>query len=107
MNAGTRVVLAGLPALIALIGLIGLGTPALRAETADSPQLVRPGASREESWQRLRVGMSQLEVLRLLGEPGRTTRYYAFTRWEYPDALGRRVNFDEHERLLSWGSRAR
>ncbi len=53
------------------------------------------------------MGMSQLEVLRLLGEPGKTTRYYAFTRWEYPDALGRRVNFDEHERLLSWGNRAR
>ncbi len=100
MNAGTRIVTAGLLALVAL------EAPELRAQTADSPRLAR-GAPRAESWQRLRVGMSQLEVLRLLGEPGRTTRYYAFTRWEYPDALGRRVNFDEKDRLLSWGARAR
>lgn len=60
-----------------------------------------------ESWQRLRVGMSQLDVLRILGEPGRITRYYAFERWEYPDALGKRINFDEMGRLIAWGARAR
>ena len=51
--------------------------------------------------------MSQGEVIRILGDPGRVTRYYAFTRWEYPDALGRRVNFDERGRLLVWGPLAR
>ncbi|MGH0028996.1 MAG: outer membrane protein assembly factor BamE domain-containing protein [Myxococcota bacterium] len=59
------------------------------------------------SWQRLRVGMSQAQVLRILGEPGRVTHYYAFERWEYPDALGRRVNFDEKGRLVAWGDHAR
>ncbi len=101
MNAGTRIVTAG------LLALVTLGAGEIRAQAADSPRSARPEAARAESWHQLRVGMSQLEVLRILGEPGKTTRYYAFTRWEYPDALGRRVNFDEHERLLSWGSRAR
>ena len=101
MDAGTRIVTAG------LLAFATLGAGELRAQAAGSPRSARPEASRAESWQRLRVGMSQLEVLRLLGEPGKTTRYYAFTRWEYPDALGRRVNFDEKDRLLSWGARAR
>lgn len=60
-----------------------------------------------ESWQQLRVGMSRFQVLRILGEPGKVTRYYAFERWEYPDALGERVNFDERGRLIAWGDRAR
>ncbi len=60
-----------------------------------------------ERWARLRLGMGPAEVVRLLGEPGRITRYYAFTRWEYPDALGRRVNFDERGRLIAWGPLAR
>ena len=59
------------------------------------------------SWRQLRVGMSRIDVLRLLGEPGKVTRYYAFERWEYPDALGERVNFDERGRLIAWGPRAR
>jgi outer membrane protein assembly factor BamE (lipoprotein component of BamABCDE complex) len=59
------------------------------------------------SWRRLRVGMSQGQVVRILGDPGRVTRYYGFTRWEYPDALGLRVNFDDRGRLLAWGEIAR
>jgi outer membrane protein assembly factor BamE (lipoprotein component of BamABCDE complex) len=59
------------------------------------------------SWQQLRVGMSRSDVLRILGEPGKVTRYYAFERWEYPDALGERVNFDERGRLVAWGAVAR
>ncbi len=101
MSAGTRIVTAG------LLALATLGAGELWAQPADSPRAARAGATRAESWHQLRVGMSQLEVLRILGEPGKTTRYYAFTRWEYPDALGRRVNFDEKDRLLSWGARAR
>ena len=58
-------------------------------------------------WQSLRNGMSEAEVLRILGPPGRTTTYYGFQRWEYPDALGARVNFDESGRLIAWGALAR
>lgn len=59
------------------------------------------------SWRSLRNGMSQADVLRVLGSPGRITAYYGFIRWEYPDALGRRVNFDERGRLIAWGAVAR
>jgi len=59
------------------------------------------------SWRSLRNGMSQADVLRVLGPPGRVTAYYGFIRWEYPDALGPRVNFDERGRLIAWGAVAR
>ena len=59
------------------------------------------------TWRLLRNGMSQADVLRLLGPPGRVTAYYGFLRWEYPDALGARVNFDERGRLIAWGAVAR
>ena len=97
-------------AILALAAL--LTAPALHAQPRE-PVVAAPGTVERsgwrspQSWQRLRVGMSQGEVLRILGDPGRITRYYAFTRWEYPDALGLRVNFDEHGRLLAWGERAR
>jgi hypothetical protein len=51
--------------------------------------------------------MSQAEVLHALGPPGRVTSYYGFQRWEYPDALGARVNFDDRGRLIAWGALAR
>lgn len=93
--------------LAALLALLALAAP---LQVLGQP---RPNASAAtdwrspQSWQRLRVGMSQHDVLRILGEPGKVTRYYAFERWEYPDALGRRVNFDERGRLVAWGARAR
>jgi hypothetical protein len=59
------------------------------------------------AWRELRVGQSQADVLRILGAPGRVTSYTGFQRWEYPDALGARVNFDESGRLLAWGPLAR
>lgn len=58
-------------------------------------------------WRELRAGMSQADVLRILGTPGRVTTYTGFQRWEYPGALGERVNFDEAGRLLAWGALAR
>ncbi len=90
----------------ALLALLAL-TPLLAAPAGGSAGDAQPDWRSPETWQRLRVGMSQLDVLRILGEPGRITRYYAFERWEYPDALGKRVNFDERGRLLVWGARAR
>lgn len=88
------------------------GLPALGARGDPRDMRAREARARGDwrspsSWHRLRLGMSQAQVIRILGEPGRITRYYAFTRWEYPDALGQRVDFDEHGRLLAWGAVAR
>ena len=94
-------------ALTPLLALLLAPTPLLAAPAGGSAEAAHPDWRSPETWQRLRVGMSQLDVLRILGEPGRITRYYAFERWEYPDALGKRVNFDERGRLLVWGARAR
>jgi hypothetical protein len=53
-------------------------------------------------WRQLRKGMSRFEVMRLLGEPGKVSSYEGFERWEYPAALGARVNFDDRGRVHSW-----
>lgn len=60
-----------------------------------------------DAWKRLRLGMTPAQVVALLGEPGKVTSYYAFERWEYPDALGMRVNFDARGKLSGWGAFAR
>ncbi len=67
-----------------------------------------PPAAQAEGWRKLRnwkslhKGMSRFEVMRLLGEPGKVSDYYAFERWEYPDALGGRVNFDSSGSVVGW-----
>ena len=53
-------------------------------------------------WEKLRKGMSPFEVLRLLGAPGKVSTYDGFERWEYPSALGARVNFDDRGVVVSW-----
>jgi len=72
-----------------------------------SAEAARDAWQHRETWQQLRGGMSQAEVARILGPPGHVTSYYGFQRWEYPDALGARVDFDEQGRLLVWGALAR
>src|SRR5262245_51612502 len=80
-----------------------LGMLQLRLASLEHELAARPGpesAPREPwrdlaVWKTLRPGMSQADVARVLGPPGRVTTYYGFQRWEYPDALGARVNFDE------------
>jgi hypothetical protein len=86
----------------------------LRLRTLEHELATRPRAEatrdawqHRETWQQLRGGMTQADVARLLGPPGRVTTYYGFQRWEYPDALGQRVDFDESGRLLVWGALAR
>jgi len=54
------------------------------------------------NWRSLRKGMSRFEVMQLLGEPGKVSDYYSFERWEYPDALGGRVNFDSGGSVAGW-----
>ncbi len=80
----------------------------LEHELASRPKAPPREPWREPAaWRELRVGMSQADVLRILGAPGRVTTYTGFQRWEYPDALGARVNFDDSGRLLAWGALAR
>jgi outer membrane protein assembly factor BamE (lipoprotein component of BamABCDE complex) len=55
-----------------------------------------------ERWRRLEKGMSRFDVLRLLGDPGKVSSYDGFERWEYPGALGARVNFDDRGRVVGW-----
>ena len=82
-----------------------------RLNTLEHELATRPAAGElwrdPGAWQRLRLGMSQADVVRTLGAPGRSTADYGFERWEYPDALGQRVNFDDRGRLIGWGAVAR
>jgi len=92
-----------------------LGMLQLRLGQLEHELMSRPQAESQPAepwrdikvWKTLRDGMSEADVLRILGAPGRVTTYYGFQRWEYPDALGSRVNFDERGRLIAWGPFAR
>jgi hypothetical protein len=46
--------------------------------------------------------MSRFDVFRILGEPGKVASYDGFERWEYPDMLGGRVNFNDDGKLVGW-----
>ena len=98
---------AGLAAAIAIA--LACIAPVAWGESvpAASPAVAEGDWQDPEAWRRLRIGMTRAQVVALLGEPGKITSYYAFERWEYPDALGERVNFDERGRLASWGPFAR
>ena len=75
----------------------------LAARRGATPPAARGEGWRElRNWRSLRKGMSRFEVMQLLGEPGKVSDYYAFERWEYPDALGGRVNFDSGGSVVGW-----
>ena len=96
------------PVLLAIA--LGTASPATsQPRQAAEPALTTQSAAwrSPENWRRLRIGMSRAEVVGILGEPGKVTSYYAFERWEYPDALGERVDFDERGRVSVWGVLAR
>jgi hypothetical protein len=57
---------------------------------------------KRESWQHLARGMSRFDVFRILGEPGKVASYDGFERWEYPDMLGGRVNFNDAGQVVGW-----
>jgi outer membrane protein assembly factor BamE (lipoprotein component of BamABCDE complex) len=97
-------------ALLAL--LAGLAWPAIASTEPPTPECgatacdLPPRAWEDPArWGRLREGMSRFDVLRLLGEPGKVSVYDGFERWEYPAALGRRVNFDDRGEVASWWPR--
>ena len=76
---------------------------AQRARRGATPPAARTEGWRElRNWRSLHKGMSRFEVMQLLGEPGKVSDYYAFERWEYPDALGGRVNFDSGGSVVGW-----
>jgi hypothetical protein len=76
---------------------------AQRARRGATPTAARAEGWRElRNWRSLRKGMSRFEVMQLLGEPGKVSDYYSFERWEYPDALGGRVNFDSSGSVVGW-----
>ena len=76
---------------------------AQRARRGATPAASRGEGWRElRNWRSLRKGMSRFEVMQLLGEPGKVSDYYSFERWEYPDALGGRVNFDAGGSVAGW-----
>jgi len=76
---------------------------AQRARRGATPPAARAEGWRElRNWRSLRKGMSRFEVMQLLGEPGKVSDYYSFERWEYPDALGGRVNFDSGGSVAGW-----
>jgi hypothetical protein len=92
------------------LGALQLRLGALEHELAARPRATPPASEPWRDlavWKTLRAGMSEADVLRILGPPGRISTYYGFRRWEYPDALGARVNFDERGRLIAWGPLAR
>ncbi len=75
----------------------------LAARRAATPPVAhREGWRQLRNWRSLRKGMSRFEVMQLLGEPGKVSDYYSFERWEYPDALGGRVNFDSSGSVVGW-----
>jgi hypothetical protein len=75
----------------------------LAARPGATPSATRREGWRElRNWRSLRKGMSRFEVMQLLGEPGKVSDYYSFERWEYPDALGGRVNFDSSGSVVGW-----
>jgi len=71
-----------------------------RAQRGETPR--GEGWREPRNWMSLRKGMSRFEAMQLLGEPGKVSDYYSFERWEYPDALGGRVNFDSSGSVVGW-----
>jgi outer membrane protein assembly factor BamE (lipoprotein component of BamABCDE complex) len=95
---------AGLLAALASPGIAAADppTPECAATACELPPRAWEDPAR---WGRLREGMSRFDVFRLLGEPGKVSVYDGFERWEYPAALGARVNFDDRGRVASWWPR--
>ena len=108
--------LLAVPTFAMALGAVGSGpagaappSPSAPAEAAARAASAEPAcASAVDAWKdrgrwlRLQRGMSRFDVLRLLGDPGKVSAYDGFERWEYPGALGARVNFDDRGRVAGW-----
>jgi hypothetical protein len=99
--------------LVLVAGLLAaLAAPGIASAEQPTPECASPsGGPSPRAWEdparwgRLREGMSRFDVFRLLGEPGKVSVYDGFERWEYPAALGARVNFDDRGEVASWWPR--
>jgi len=98
------------PTLALLSGLLLIGAaPAFGQTDVATPDCAWPSVAASSGawenpgrWAKLHKGMTRFDVLRLLGEPGKVSSYDGFERWEYPAALGARVNFDDRGKVSSW-----
>ena len=54
------------------------------------------------NWSLLRHGQTRFEVFELLGAPGKVTNYFTTERWEYPGALGARVQIGPRGRVVGF-----
>jgi hypothetical protein len=96
-----------------VIAALLLGVHPALAQPAAAPEAplaapAAPGGAQREAWRdrqrwaHLARGMSRFDVFRVLGEPGKVASYDGFERWEYPDMLGGRVNFNDDGKLVGW-----
>ena len=53
------------------------------------------------NWRRLQKGMSETEVVRLLGSPAKVDAYGTFTIWHYGDSDYAEVQFDAKTRTVT------
>ncbi|MCL5072997.1 MAG: outer membrane protein assembly factor BamE [Actinobacteria bacterium] len=72
-----------------------------------SPEKIEPSSQElwknKANWRQLRIGMSENQVIDLLGEPVKIDVTISFIYWYYPNALSGSVMFDKSNRKLeSW-----
>ena len=53
-------------------------------------------------WRRLKKGLSEEDVERLLGSPAKVEAFDGFTIWHYGDPNGGEVQFDAKSRVSGW-----
>ncbi|MGH8454165.1 MAG: hypothetical protein ACRES4_03440 [Nevskiales bacterium] len=62
-----------------------------------------PGWQTGEGWKKLRLGMNQIQVTQLLGNPARRSGDRYTERWHYPDDSAW-VEFDQAGEISGWQS---
>lgn len=76
----------------------------LLGECMDSRQQGKPlgyGWQNKMNWRKLRVGMSQVQVRSILGEPTKVIQGVK-TLWYYPNIYGGFVSFDQDGKIVGW-----
>ena len=59
------------------------------------------GYQNKMNWRKLKVGMSQSQVLSILGEPTKVIKGVK-TLWYYPNIYGGFVSFDQSGKIVGW-----
>ncbi len=55
-----------------------------------------------DRWRSLQVGMSKIEVVALLGKPGKVHKWKTGEAWYYPNSKGGEVDFDRGGKVSGW-----